>query len=79
MISAIYNFVRDDIKLGYNADDRISASQVLKYGYVECNTKGTLLIALFRAFGISSRFHGFTIYNELQPNYLSDLALEHIG
>lgn len=78
MISAIYNFVRDDIKLGYKADDRISASQVLKYGYGECNTKGTLLIALFRAVGISSHFHGFTIYNELQTNYLSDLAPERI-
>lgn len=77
-ISAIYNFVRDDIKFGYNADDRISASQVLKDGYGQCNTKGTLLISLFRAVGISSRFHGFTIYNELQrgaiPNYLFALA-----
>jgi len=81
-ISAIYNFVRDDIKFGYNADDRLSASQVLKDGYGQCNTKGTLLIALLRAVGISARFHGFTIYNELQrgaiPNYLFALAPERI-
>jgi len=80
--TAIYNFVRDDMKFGYNADDRLAASQVLKDGYGQCNTKGTLLIALLRAVGISARFHGFTIYNELQrgaiPNYLFALAPERI-
>ena len=65
-IGAIYNYVRDDILFGYNADDRLSASLVLKDGYGQCNTKGTLLIALLRAVGISTRFHGFTIYNAVQ-------------
>lgn len=81
-IGAIYNYVRDEIRFGYNADDRLSASQVLNDGYGQCNTKGTLLIALLRAVGISTRFHGFTIYNELQrgaiPNYLFALAPERI-
>jgi len=81
-IGAIYNYVRDDIQFGYNADDRLSASQVLKDGYGQCNTKGTLLIALLRGVGISTRFHGFTIYNELQrgaiPNYLFAFAPKRI-
>jgi len=81
-IGAIYNYVRDDILFGYNADDRLSASQVLKDGYGQCNTKGTLLMALLRAVGIPVRFHGFTIYNELQrgaiPNYLFAIAPERI-
>jgi len=81
-IGAIYNYVRDDILFGYNADDRLSASQVLKDGYGQCNTKGTLLIALLRSVGIPTRFHGFTIYNELQkgaiPNYLFARAPERI-
>ncbi|SFC30933.1 transglutaminase-like domain-containing protein [Pseudoalteromonas denitrificans] len=81
-IGAIYNYVRDEIRFGYNADDRLSASKVLKDGYGQCNTKGTLLIALLRAVGISTRFHGFTIYNELQrgaiPSYLFALAPERI-
>ena len=38
------------------------------------------MIALFRVVCISSRFHGFTIYNEFQrgaiPNYLFALAPE---
>ena len=81
-IGAIYNYVRDEIRFGYNADDRLSASQVLNDGYGQCNTKGTLLIALLRAVGISTRFHGFTIYNELQrgaiPNYLFFFAPKRI-
>ena len=39
-LKAIYNFVRDDIAFGYNTDDGISASKVLKEGYGQCNTKG---------------------------------------
>ncbi len=81
-IGAIYNYVRDEILFGYNADDRLSASRVLNDGYGQCNTKGTLLIALLRAVGISTRFHGFTIYNELQmgaiPDYLFILAPKRI-
>ncbi len=81
-IGAIYNFVRDEIHFGYNADDRLPASQVLKDGYGQCNTKGTLLMALLRAAGISTRFHGFTIFNELQrgaiPNYLFFFAPKRI-
>lgn len=81
-IGEIYKFVRDDIVFGYNHDDGISASQVLKDGYGQCITKGTLLIALLRAVGIPARFHGFTIDNELQkgaiPNYLFFLAPKRI-
>jgi transglutaminase-like putative cysteine protease len=81
-IGAIYNFVRDEIRFGYNADDRLPASQVLKNGYGQCNTKGTLLMALLWAVGISTRFHGFTIFNELQrgaiPNYLFFFAPKRI-
>lgn len=81
-IGAIYSFVRDDILFGYNADDRLPASRVLKDGYGQCNTKGTLLMALLRAVDIPVRFHGFTIFNELQrgaiPNYLFAIAPERI-
>ncbi len=67
---------------GYNRDDNLSASQVLKDGYGQCNTKGTLLMALLRAMGVPARFHGFTIDNELQrgaiPNYLMPLAPKRI-
>ncbi len=81
-IGEIYSYVRDDILFGYNADDRLAASQVLKDGYGQCNTKGTLLMALLRAVGVPTRFHGFTIYNDLQrgaiPNYLFFFAPDRI-
>lgn len=60
-VKSIYNFVRDEIKFGYNSSDDIRASQVLKDGYGQCNTKSTLLMALLRAVNIPNRLHGFTI------------------
>jgi len=65
-IGAVYDFVRDDILFGYNADDALPASRVLADGYGQCNTKGTLLMALLRGVGVPCRFHGFTIDKGLQ-------------
>ena len=38
-IRAIYDFVRNEIKFGYNESDDIPASKVLQDGYGQCNTK----------------------------------------
>ncbi len=65
-IEAIYTFVRDEIKFGYNEGDEISASKVLKDGYGQCNTKSNLLMAFFRALGIECRIHGFTVEKSLK-------------
>lgn len=65
-IQAIYNYVRDEILFGYNSDDYIPASKVLADGYGQCNTKGTLFMALLRACDIPCRIHGFTINKKLQ-------------
>ena len=70
-IKEIYNFVRDEIKFGYNVDDSISASRVLKDGYGQCNTKGTLFMALLRAVGIPCRVHVFTIDKKLQKGAMT--------
>lgn len=79
---AIYDFVRNDIKFGYNAGDTLAASQVLEDGYGQCNTKGTLLMALLRKGGIPCRFHGFTIFKKLQagaiPLLVQRIAPEEI-
>ncbi|WP_353096012.1 transglutaminase-like domain-containing protein [Tissierella praeacuta] len=69
----IYNFVRDEIKFGYNIDDTLPASRVLKDGYGQCNTKGTLFMALLRAVDIPCRIHGFTINKELQKGAMTGL------
>lgn len=65
-VKEIYDFVRDDVLFGYNVDDCVPASRVLKDGYGQCNTKGTLLMALLRAVGVKCRVHGFTIDKVLQ-------------
>ena len=70
-IRAIYNFIRDEIRFGYNVDDSIPASKVLKDGYGQCNTKGTLFMALLRAVDIPCRVHGFTIRKELQEGAMT--------
>lgn len=72
-VKAIYNFVRDEIKFGYNISDDIPASQVLKDGYGQCNTKATLLMALLRAVGIPNRIHGFTIDKALQKGAITGI------
>lgn len=72
-IKKIYDFVRDEIKFGYNTDDAISASQVLCDGLGQCNTKGILFMALLRSVGIQCRFHGFTICKQLQKGAISGL------
>lgn len=65
-IGEIYDFVRNEIRFGYNASDELPASAVFQDGYGQCNTKGTLLMALFRSVGVPCRFHGFTIDKRLQ-------------
>jgi hypothetical protein len=72
-VKAIYNFVRDEIKFGYNLSDEIKASEVLKDGYGQCNTKATLLMALLRSVGIPNRIHGFTIDKALQKGAITGI------
>ena len=73
-IGAIYDFVRDAIPFGYNLTDDLPASQVLADGIGQCNTKGTLLMALLRGSGIPCRLHGFTIDKALQKGAVTGLA-----
>ena len=76
-IKAIYNYVRDEIRFGYNVDDNIPASKVLSDGYGQCNTKGTLFMALLRAVGIPCRIHGFTIDKKLQKGAMTGIVYKN--
>lgn len=73
-IGAAYSFVRNEVVFGYNRGDDIAASAVLADGYGQCNTKGTLLMALLRALGTPCRLHGFTIHKGLQRGVVPELA-----
>ena len=72
-VMSIYNYVKDDVKFGYNTDDSISASEVLDDGYGQCNTKANLFMALLRAVGIPNRMHGFTIHKALQKGAITGI------
>lgn len=68
-----YNYVRDEIKFGYNTADTIPASKVISDGYGQCNTKGTLFMALLRGLGISCRMHGFLIDKKMQKGAMTGI------
>ena len=76
-IRAIYLFVRDEIKFGYNIDDNVCATRVLQDGYGQCNTKGTLFMALLRGCGIPCRIHGFTIDKKLQKGAMTGFVYKN--
>lgn len=73
-IGAIYDFVWDEILLGYNKSDAIPATQVLQDGYGQCNTKSILLMALLRKCGIACRLHGATVHKRLQKGLITGIA-----
>lgn len=73
-IKEIYSYVRDEILFGYNANDAIPASGVLAAGFGQCNTKGTLFMALLRAVGIPCRVHGFMIDKKLQKGAMTGIV-----
>ena len=70
-IKAIYDFVRDEVLFGYNISDNVCATKVLADGFGQCNTKGTLFMALLRACGIPCRVHGFCIDKKLQEGAMT--------
>lgn len=72
-IKEIYDFVRLELPFGYNISDRLSASQVLRDGYGQCNTKSTLFMALLRGVGVPCRLHGWTIDKRLQKGAIPRL------
>ncbi len=81
-IGAIYDFVQNEIPLGYNKRDNLTATQVLKDGYGQCNTKATLLMALLRVVGIPCRLHGTKVtkvfQRSLMPKIMAKLAPPYI-
>jgi hypothetical protein len=77
-IGGAYDFVRDEIRFGYNASDDLRGSVVLRQRLGQCNTKSTLLMALLRAIGVPCRLHGFMVASEMQysavPRWLRLIA-----
>jgi len=55
---ALHNFVRDNIKFGFNKYfDNTPMDYLLKFGYGHCNPKTSLMVELFRAAGFEAHRH----------------------
>lgn len=65
-IGAIYDYVQNEILLGYNRSDVLTAAEVLTDGYGQCNTKAILLMTLLRGVGIPCRLHGTEVSKHFQ-------------
>lgn len=74
-ISAIFYYVRDDIKFAFPKEgDLVQASQTIEYGYGQCNTKATLFLALCKSIGIHARIHFSLIERDIQKGLFSGIA-----
>ena len=66
-IKKIFSFVKDEIKFGFTKEgDLTKASDTIKYGVGQCNTKTTLFLALCKAIDVPSRVHFSLIKKEIQ-------------
>lgn len=74
-VEKLFYFVRDDIRFGFPPKgDLTSASETLGLGFGQCNTKGTLFLALCRAAGVPARLHFSLIDKRIQRGLFHGLA-----
>jgi transglutaminase-like putative cysteine protease len=74
-LNKLFHYVRDDIKFGFTQDgDLVKASTTIRLGKGQCNTKGTLLLALCKAVGIPVRIHFSLIKKEIQRGLFTGLG-----
>jgi len=71
-IESIFYFVRDEIKFCFPKEgDFVKASETVRTKRGQCNTKGTLFLALCKAVGIPARLHFSLISKEIQKGFFS--------
>jgi hypothetical protein len=74
-LEALFYFVRDDIEFGFPPKaDLTTASETIRLGMGQCNTKGTLFLALCKAAGIPARLHFSLIRKDIQRGLFEGLA-----
>lgn len=74
-LGRIFDYVRDQILFGFPADgDFVAASQTIRQGYGQCNTKATLFLALCKAVGLSARIHFSLISKNIQKGFFTGLG-----
>jgi hypothetical protein len=74
-LEALFYYVRDDIEFGFPPrGDLTAASDTIRLGIGQCNTKGTLFLALCKAAGIPARLHFSLIRKDIQRGLFEGLA-----
>ena len=74
-LARLFTYVRDEIKFQFPAEgDLLKASDVIRLGYGQCNTKSTLFLALCKAAGIPARIHFGLISKDIQRGFFTGLA-----
>lgn len=74
-LAAIFHYVRDEILFGFPPDgDLTPASETIHLGMGQCNTKGSLFVALCRAVDIPARLHFSLIKKEIQRGLFTGFA-----
>jgi hypothetical protein len=74
-VERLFHYVRDDIKFGFPPKgDLTTASETIRLGIGQCNTKGTLFLALCKAVGIPARLHFSLITKDIQRGLFEGFA-----
>jgi transglutaminase-like putative cysteine protease len=74
-VARLFSYVRDDVKFQFPKDgDLVKASEVIRSSSGQCNTKGTLFLALCRAAGIRARIHFSLIDKAIQRGLFTGVA-----
>lgn len=74
-LELLFHYVRDDIQFAFPENgDFVKASDTIRLGYGQCNTKATLLLALCKAIGIPARIHFSLITKDIQKGFFTGLG-----
>jgi hypothetical protein len=74
-LDRLFHYVRDDIKFGFTQDgDLAKASTTIRLRKGQCNTKGTLFLALCKPVGIPARIQFSLIKKEIQRGLFTGLG-----
>lgn len=74
-LERLFYYVRDEIRFGFSKEgDLVKASDTLRIGMGQCNSKGALFLALCRASGIPGRMHFSLIKKEIQRGLFTGIG-----
>lgn len=71
-VEKLFGFVRDEIRFYFPEEgDFVKASETITSKRGQCNTKGTLFLALCKAVGVPARLHFPLISKEIQKGFFT--------